>query len=456
LLKTASNATTERVSVAPSIVPENLSDDGVKKASYGADISWPMQHDRVSTNYPWLPHNVDPENNPIPVEYIGMPLQPLGDRQKAFEEFMQGCRESAKERAFLCDEYQKGNVVDGLNQPPRMTNYTDLGFKKIRAPEAIFKLIREFWEANKHLEQEEVWEPGNIITNSWAVPSTMVAVEDDTLPGGGHELQSKIYNMANEIIQEWTGQKSFPTSVYGIRVYKDGAILAPHVDRLPLVSSMIINVDQDVDEDWVLEVIGHDGHAYNVTQKPGDLVLYESHSIIHGRPFPLKGRYYANIFIHFAPLTAIEDGVASARDDLSGTLSEEETGSKVTSASDAAAFGDLAYLQEIAEKDPTLLFQKDENLWQPIHEAARSGNLAILEYLVAQGADINARTYFNQTVLDAALYFTKDETHPLIQKLRELGATSSGIIDFEVEDEETEEEADELEDEEADALADEF
>ncbi len=85
LLKTASNATTERVSVAPSIVPENLSDDGVKKASYGADISWPMQHDRVSTNYPWLPHNVDPENNPIPVEYIGMPLQPLGDRQKAFE-----------------------------------------------------------------------------------------------------------------------------------------------------------------------------------------------------------------------------------------------------------------------------------------------------------------------------------------------------------------------------------
>jgi len=33
----------------------------------------------------------------------------------------------------------------------------------------------------------------------------------------------------------------------------------------------------------------------------GDMVLYESHSVIHGRPFPLKGRYYANIFIHFEP-----------------------------------------------------------------------------------------------------------------------------------------------------------
>lgn len=27
----------------------------------------------------------------------------------------------------------------------------------------------------------------------------------------------------------------------------------------------------------------------------------ESHSLLHGRPFPLKGRYFANIFIHFEP-----------------------------------------------------------------------------------------------------------------------------------------------------------
>merc|ERR1712238_174989 len=30
-------------------------------------------------------------------------------------------------------------------------------------------------------------------------------------------------------------------------------------------------------------------------------VLYESHSTIHGRPFPLKGRFVANIFVHFEP-----------------------------------------------------------------------------------------------------------------------------------------------------------
>lgn len=51
-----------------------------------------------------------------------------------------------------------------------------------------------------------------------------------------------------------------------------------------------------------LEVYGHDGKATNVTMEPGDMVLYESHSVLHGRPFPLKGRYMANLFVHFEPV----------------------------------------------------------------------------------------------------------------------------------------------------------
>jgi hypothetical protein len=65
------------------------------------------------------------------------------------------------------------------------------------------------------------------------------------------------------------------------------------------VSSAIINVAQDVDEPWPLEVWGLDGKPYNITMEPGDMVLYESHSVIHGRPFPMNGKYYANIFLHY-------------------------------------------------------------------------------------------------------------------------------------------------------------
>lgn len=57
---------------------------------YGVDISFPMHHASVSTNYPWLPHNVD-KSKPTPNQYQGMPIQPLGNKQAAFEDYMQGC-----------------------------------------------------------------------------------------------------------------------------------------------------------------------------------------------------------------------------------------------------------------------------------------------------------------------------------------------------------------------------
>ena len=68
-----------------------------------------------------------------------------------------------------------------------------------------------------------------------------------------------------------------------------------------------VNVDQNVNEPWPLEVYGHDGYAVNITMEPGDMVLYESHSVIHGRPFPLNGSHYANVFVHFEPIGPIDD-----------------------------------------------------------------------------------------------------------------------------------------------------
>ena len=152
----------------------------------------------------------------------------------------------------------------------------------MRAPNELYVLLKEFWEKNRDQETPESWFAGNIFTNYWESPSYMVNIHKNDYVGGGPSLAEAISDGTKKIIQEWTGMNLTSTSVYGIRVYKRGAVLVPHVDRLPLISSAIINVDQDVDEPWPLEVIGHDGIARNVTMLPGDLVLYESHSILHG------------------------------------------------------------------------------------------------------------------------------------------------------------------------------
>lgn len=105
-------------------------------------------------------------------------------------------------------------------------------------------------------------------------------------------------------------------------------ILSFSVDRLPLVASAILNVAQDVDEDWPTEIYDHQGRAHNITLKPGELLLFESASCIHGHPFPLKGRYYASIFIHFEPtgrpLGMNDDGVYYLKRGDSGSTKEKK------------------------------------------------------------------------------------------------------------------------------------
>jgi prolyl 4-hydroxylase len=281
-------------------------------------------------------------------------------------------------------------------------------------------LLISHWERNKMNQKQEVWPAGNVYVNHWDSPTYMVSVEDTNLRGGGAGLKQKIWDAAKTTIEQWTGMEQQPTSMYGIRVYTEGAILNPHVDRLPLVSSCIVNVAQDVDEDWILEVYDRQGNAVNVTMAPGDMVLYESGSLIHGRPFPLKGRMYANIFIHFEPTgRKLGDNTLNFLDDLDEFYppyllanspeqpywrSRNPHGWHKPSPSapiqqvnsppghNAAAHGDIERLEALAKVNRKALHLKDENGWQPIHEAVRGLHKDAVKLLIKHGADKNART----------------------------------------------------------------
>jgi prolyl 4-hydroxylase len=151
---------------------------------------------------------------------------------------------------------------------------------------------------------------------------------------------------------------------------------------------------------------------------PGEMILYESHSIIHGRPYPLKGRFMANVFIHFEPTghslrhnllngggdgldvdqkyrQALEKGHGgheNEEQDRNGLPpyvilgSEEEghwrmqhpsgstntrpksftTGS--TQAHTAAQTGNLDALKDHVARDKKVVHAVDSNGWTPLHE----------------------------------------------------------------------------------------
>lgn len=311
-----------------------------EKANLGG-TSWPVHH--LTT---WSPNNKD--------------------RKKKYDEFMQGCREMYEdvcdsnerdrtemnlrqpqskclvpcdrhdERVFCCDLQKDviaalsskhflksaSSISPSSHYPLGVVNYTKTGFVKVPAPKELKDILTEFWELNKDKKAKENVRStinGGISTrtNHWKSETYMVSVEDTSLEGAGYGLKVKLWMAARDVVEEWTGMKLQPASIYGIRVYTDGAILvrpgkcfayyqirtltlsmpgryqAPHVDRLPLVSSCIVNIAQDVDEPWPLEVIDRQGKAVNITMEPGEFMLnsYQQCRCIHIITYPLYRRY---------------------------------------------------------------------------------------------------------------------------------------------------------------------
>jgi prolyl 4-hydroxylase len=120
-----------------------------------------MHHFNLSINYPWLPHNVDPTLL-IPPEYMYMPLQPLGDRQAFYNQYMADCIELYNEAD--CWHNERHRIEMSLRQPQSMRNYTQLGYAKVKTPAYAYKLLKEFYDNNKHRASEEEWSSGSAFT----------------------------------------------------------------------------------------------------------------------------------------------------------------------------------------------------------------------------------------------------------------------------------------------------
>eukprot|EP01041_Mallomonas_annulata_P003564 gene3564-7089_t len=396
---------------------------------------------------------------------------------KRYSELMERCyrRYSRPE----CDSTERARIDMNFDQPQHQHNYTELGFKKAKVPDEAWIPLKAFWDANKDKMKEENWPAGNTYVNHWDQPSYMVSLEDGKLRGAGDVLKKTIWNGIRPLLEEWVGRALVETSMYGIRVYKDKAVLATHVDRLPLVTSCIIQVDQDINEPWPVEVYSHDGKAYNITMKPGEVAFYESHTVLHGRPFPLNGSFYANLFVHFIPvdhdqMNAKDRGhidhpfhkntkhvrvggheqsnhdeteIQRHREDLEeeeyGDHEEEDEegeGEEHDEEHDegserplhmAAANGNLEEVKHILShaEDADMVNAKDNNNWQAIHEAVRAGHLEVVQLLVDKGASLHEKTLHGGTPLWWARR-SLEQGHSLIAFLEEIGAPEEGEEDL--------------------------
>jgi len=171
---------------------------------------------------------------------------------------------------------------------------TKVGFEKIRVPDDLYRTIYDFFHQNQHASFVE----------SKVGPCLNQEIADTHILELPSDLRAEIIRVFQDIIDKWANLGPLKySSLYGIRTYTRKGILEMHTDTAHTHAvSAIVNVDQDVEKDWPLEIYDHDGNLHQVIMKPGDAVLYESARLIHGRTFPLIGNSYSNFFIHFMPI----------------------------------------------------------------------------------------------------------------------------------------------------------
>jgi prolyl 4-hydroxylase len=168
----------------------------------------------------------------------------------------------------------------------------------------------------------------------------------------------------------------------------------------------------------------------------------------------MRGKYYANIFVHFEPIGAL---AFPPETDLKDVIMDEEGREAMEQGlppyvipgaeweaewrksnsrgwqllhSDvhaAAKIGDWKVLKNVAIQNPKGLHEPDDNGWHPIHEAARAGHPEIVQFLLEAGADVNELTNHGNGFSPLALAKQHHtEGHRVFDLLASYGAVSLG------------------------------
>mmetsp|Transcript_6645 Transcript_6645/g.27883 ORF Transcript_6645/g.27883 Transcript_6645/m.27883 type:complete len:464 (-) Transcript_6645:1231-2622(-) len=177
---------------------------------------------------------------------------------------------------------------------PRVT--TSPGYQKMSFTQNLKDILVD-WYAQR---RNDSLKPHGVIpggyTNNDKVSIDKVNLDD--FPG----VHAAVVREMRHILEFWTNLTLKHTSTFGVRVYRRDSCLINHVDRMDThLASAVLQIAQDADDGWPLELYLADRRVAEVYLQPQELVLYEGAWLRHGRPMRFNGREFANVFSHFAP-----------------------------------------------------------------------------------------------------------------------------------------------------------
>ena len=118
------------------------------------------------------------------------------------------------------------------------------------------------------------------------------------------ELNAKVLRELRDIHSQWANvSQLIDAKTYGLRVYRNQSSLVMHTDKINThVIASILHIDHSPDsEPWPLVLEDFHGNTHEIVMEAGDLLLYESAKVYHGRPKTFHGSWYCSIFTHYYP-----------------------------------------------------------------------------------------------------------------------------------------------------------
>ena len=187
------------------------------------------------------------------------------------------------------------HLVDAQSRDRSKVPELGLGFLKVTLDSRIHSRLMDHLRSNIHNFKSEPSNGFVCTENPRSYPSLLYQDE---------EFNQKVLRDLHQAHEEWSGLPLRKAACYGIRVYQPQSYLFKHVDhaRTHIVSSTIC-VDHRLNSPWPLYIEDQDGKPNEVSIEPGEMVFFEGARLKHGRPYALDGQYYANIFVHYTPLT---------------------------------------------------------------------------------------------------------------------------------------------------------
>ena len=212
-------------------------------------------------------------------------------------------------KLLLCSHYKRHFNI--LTQPQSVPGFTEKGYMLTRIPPHVYEMLLKIFEQNKYQLSHEYYPDHFTVWNLDEINIKQVTLSEGKTLYLAEELQP--------ILEKWCNCALHPTTGEGIaariRMYPKGSRVRMHVDELESghVIGAILQIAQDPNirhtGGWPLEIINFGGEREEIIMNPGDMVLFESSRLVHGRPATLKGEYYVNSFFYYTPNTGWNVGV---------------------------------------------------------------------------------------------------------------------------------------------------